>query len=143
MANLLDRFRKQVIGSDTSLHDYLPKITSSGEFKRVKDIDVIITSWNNILLTPRGSYIFDPEYGSDLYLMIFEPADDSTVDRIKTEIRQRIAYYDDRASITDITVTLNSNGKGFTVDLLVDYAGEESSLTVKFDETTIDQNITG
>jgi phage baseplate assembly protein W len=137
MANLLDRFKKQVIGSDGSIYDYLAKITASGEFKRVRDIDVIVTSWNNILLTPRRTYLHDPEYGSDLHLMIFEPVDDSTIERIKQEIEQRIGYYDDRATITDITVALMPNGKGFSVDIFAEYDGDEATLSVKFDDSTV------
>jgi len=137
MANLLDRFRKQVIGSEGSIFDYLPKITASGEFKRLKDIDVIINSWNNILLTPRRTYLNDPEYGSDLYLMVFDPVDDTTVERIKDEIQERLTYYDDRAIITDITVSLMPNGKGFSVNILAEYEGEESSLSIKFDDSTL------
>lgn len=137
MANLLDRFSKQVVGSDGNIYDYLPKITASGDFKRVKDIDVIVSSWNNILLTPRRTYLHDPEYGSDLYLMVFDPVDDSTVERIKEEIQERLSYYDDRAIITDITVSLMSNGKGFSVNILAEYEGEEASLSVKFDDSTL------
>jgi phage baseplate assembly protein W len=137
MANLLNRFKKQVIGSDANIYDFLPKITASGEFKRIRGIDVIITSWNNILLTPRRTYLNDPEYGSELHLMVFEPADESTVERIKEEIEKSIGYYDDRAIITDITVTLLSNGKGFSVDIFAEYDGDEGTLSVKFDDSTI------
>lgn len=137
MANLLSRFKKQVIGSDASIYDYLPKITANGEFKRVRDIDVIVTSWNNILLTAKRTYLYDPEYGSNLHLMIFEPVNDNTVERIKEEIESSIGYYDDRAVITDITVTLMSNGKGFAVDIFAEYEGDEATLSVKFDDTTL------
>lgn len=137
MANLLSRFNKEVIGSDDKLYDYLSKITSKGDFKRVKDIDVIITSWNNILMTPRRTYIFDPEYGSDLHEIIFEPVDDSTVERIKTEVETRIRTYDDRATIEEIEVLLNANGKGFTVNVFIEYEGETSTLSVKFDDSTV------
>lgn len=137
MANLLSRFNKEVIGSDDKLYDYLPKIDAKGDFKRVRDIDVIITSWNNILMTPRRTYIFDPDYGSDLHEIIFDPVDDTTVERIKTEVETRIRTYDDRATIDDIEVLLNANGKGFTVNLFIEYEGETGSLSVKFDDSTI------
>lgn len=136
MSNLLKRFSKEAVGSSEKLYDYLPKIMSTGDFKRVKDIDVIISSWNVILNTPRRTYLFDPNFGSDLYKMIFEPADDQTVERIKTEVETRIRTYDNRASIEDIQVLLNRNGKGFTVNVLVEYEGETSSLSVKIDDTT-------
>ena len=65
MANLLDRFKTQVRGSDDRIYDYLPKVSSSGSWTRINDINVIINSWNNILMTPRKTFINDPEYGSD------------------------------------------------------------------------------
>lgn len=137
MANLLKRFRKEAVGSDAIIYDYLPKITASGEFKRVKDIDVIITSWNNILLTPKRTYLYDPEYGSNLHLLLFEPVDNTTVERIKDEIERSIGYYDDRALITDITVTLMPSGKGFSVTIEAEYEGDTGSLSVKFDDSTL------
>jgi len=137
MPNILSRFNKQVIGSDVSIYDYVPKIVASGDFKRVRDIDVIITSWNNILVTQRRTYLFDPNYGSDLYKILFDPVDDTTVERIKTEVVTRIRNYDNRASIENIEVFLNSNGKGYTVNVYVQYEGESKVLTVKFDDTTV------
>ena len=137
MANLLSRFNKEVIGSDNKIYDYLPKITAAGDFQRVSDIDVIITSWNNILVTPRRTYLFDPEYGSDLYKILFEPVDDTTVERIKTEVVSRIRMYDNRASIEEIDIVLNSNKKGYTVNLFVEYEGETSTLSVTFNEMTM------
>ncbi len=70
MANLLDRFNQTVAGSDSKLADYVSKIGPSGDFNRIADIEVLINSWNNILITPRRSYQFDPEYGSILYKMV-------------------------------------------------------------------------
>ena len=137
MANLLSRFNRQVIGSDTKIYDYLPKITPAGDFQRVEDIDVIITSWNNILVTPRRTYLFDPEYGSDLYKILFEPIDDTTVERIKTEVVSRIRLYDSRATIEEIDIILNSNEKGYTVNLFVEYEGQTSTLSVTFNEMTM------
>ena len=136
MANLLDRFRTQVIGSENSLRDYLSVIASIGDFKRIDDINVIINSWNNILLTPRGSYLHDPEFGSDLYKYVFEPSDDSTVEGIKREVIDRISLYDDRASIEDVNVNISNNGKRISLSILINYQGEKGTLDVKFDDTT-------
>ena len=137
MANLLRRFNHEVIGSDDKIYDYLPKITAVGDFKRVDDLNAILASWNNILMTPRRTYLMDPEYGSDLHKMLFEPVDDTTVGRIKTEVETRLRLYDDRAGIEDVEVILNSNRKGFTVNVFVDYKGEVGTLTVKFDDSTV------
>lgn len=136
MANLLDRFRKEVSGSDNRLQDFLPKITSAGDFQKIYDLNVIIASWNNILITPRRTHLHDPDYGSDLHKMIFEPADDETIDAIKREVEERIEKYDDRAQIDNIQVRLIAGGKGFEVDVYINYAGDTGTLSLRFDDST-------
>lgn len=137
MPNLLSRFNKNVIGSDDRIYDYLSRIDSIGDFKRVRNIDVIISSWNNILLTPKRSYLHDPNYGSNLLKLIFDPVDDTTVDRIKNEVLESITIYDNRAIIKDIEVLLKSTRKGFQVNILVEYQGETKELSVSFDDTLL------
>jgi len=136
MANLLDRFKTEVIGSADIIYDYLSYIAPSGDFKRIDKLNVILNSWNNILLTPRGTYLHDPEFGSDLYKYVFEPSDDISIDGIKNEVANRIAMYDDRAIIEDIEVNVQSNGKRINVILYVNYKGEKGILDVKFDDVT-------
>jgi phage baseplate assembly protein W len=136
MANLLDRFFDQVIGSATKLRDYIAIISSRGDFKRIEDINVILTSWNNILLTPRRTYILDPEFGSDLYKYVFEPVDEDTIEGIRNEVVERLTFYDNRARIVSVDVQILSNGKGYNIDIVAEYNGERGSLTVSFDDTT-------
>jgi len=136
MANLLDRFKHEVIGSADSLKDYLSVIAPIGDFKRISDLNVILNSWNNILLTPRGTYMHDPEFGSDLYKYVFEPSDQISVEGIKTEVVNRITAYDNRARIDDIEVHVQNDGKRFDVIVYVDYKGEKGTLDVKFDDVT-------
>ena len=51
-----------MIGSSEKIRDYIALISSRGDFQRIEDLNVILTSWNNILLTPRRTYILDPEF---------------------------------------------------------------------------------
>ena len=136
MANLLDRFKTQVVGSETLLRDYLSVIASTGDFKRIDGLNVILNSWNNILLTPRGTYLHDPEFGSDLYKYVFEPSDGESVEGIKREVIDRITLYDDRAVIDDVEVTISVDGKRVNIAIYVDFDGERGTLNVKFDDTT-------
>ena len=136
MANLLDRFKSQVAGSEKRIFDYLPKIVGKGEFKRITDLNVIINSWTNILMTPRRTYINDPEYGSDLHLQVFEPADSISVERIETEILDRLRIYDDRASIVNLEVSTFKNQKGFNVNMTVNFEGLKEDISISFDDTS-------
>jgi phage baseplate assembly protein W len=137
MANILERFIKSARGTDVQPHDFIPYISSIGDFKRIRNIDVILNSWNNILLTPLGSYIADPNFGSNLYTLIFEPADSGTVQAIKTEVQTRILNYDARGEILGITVILLPNKKGFNVNVECGFNGERGEISVKFDDTTV------
>lgn len=134
MANLLDRFNKTVAGSESKLADYKSKISSIGDFQRIKNIEVILNSWNNILLTPRRTYMFDPEYGSNLYKLVFEPADDKTREQIIQEVVETLEKYDDRATIEDVRVLFTSNQKGFSIAIDVNYDGTRGQLEVAVDE---------
>jgi len=136
MANLLDRFNEAVAGSNSKLADYTSTIAPSGDFKRITDIEVIISSWNNILITPKRTYMFDPDYGSNLYKMVFEPADQVTVNKVVDELKNSLSTYDDRASIEDVDVTFFKNLKGFSVAIDVNFKGDTSQLQVVIDEAT-------
>ena len=137
MANLLDKFNKDIVGSRVIDSDYNALISPSGDFTRTKGIKTILQSWNNILLTPVGSYDHDPEYGSLLYTYIFEPADAQTQESIKDEIKNSIFRFDDRATILNIDVKFLPRNKGFNVVVEVSYEGEKADLSLTIIETNI------
>lgn len=136
MPNLLNRFFDQVIGSETKVRDYIAEISSRGDFKRIQDLSVILTSWNNILLTPRRTYLQDPEYGSDLYKYVFDPVDDNTIEAIRNEVIETLTFYDNRATIEEVQVRIMADGKGYVLDIVANYNDERAILTVSFDDMT-------
>lgn len=134
MANILKRFNQSAKGSGEQDIDYIAKITSKGDFERITDINTILNSWNNILLTPKGTYPYDPQYGSDLYKMVFEPLDEATSNRIQQETIVVLQEYDNRAEIESVNVTFFRNQKGFNLDLVVRYEGNIENLSVTLTE---------
>ena len=134
MANLLDRFNRTVVGSNEKDADYQSKIVTSGDFKRIQNLEVILSSWSNILITPKRTYQYDPEYGSDLYKLVFEPADQGTEEEIKEEVIESLRTYDPRALIQSVSVTFFQGRKAFNVAIEVLYEGEEAELEVVIDE---------
>jgi phage baseplate assembly protein W len=136
MADFLKRFNQTVAGTRNQVSDYVSVIAPVGDFRRINDIEVILNSWNNILITPKRSYIFDPEYGSNLYKIVFEPVDQITQEKIRQEVIETIQKYDDRASIRNVSINFLPNYKGFQVNIDVSYKGDSSQLQV-----VIDQNV--
>lgn len=134
--NLIDKFNQQILGSKSKIFDINAKISPSGDFTKIKDLDVILSSWNNILLTPTETYPFDKEFGSGLINFIFEPADMATVNNIKNEISSKLTRYDDRGEILSIKIKYLNDRKGFNVDIEVSFGGLKGNITA-----TIDENI--
>lgn len=135
MANIFDKFKDSVVGSSGRILDFNPKISPTGDFVKTYDINTVIQSWNNILITQRGTKDHDPEFGSNLYNYIFEPADNKTKESIKKEIIYVLGRYDNRANIKEVVVSFLKNKKGFNVIVTADYFGSQRNLSVTIDET--------
>lgn len=143
MSTLMEKFQKSVVGSGGKIADYTAKIAPYGDFYRVENLQTILTSWNNILLTPTRTYTYDPEFGSDLYRYVFEPQDEDTRQDIRDEILYKLRRYDDRAEIVSLDIEYLAAGqKGFTVSIVVDYEGERGGVSFEVDESLY-FNITG
>lgn len=136
MPSYIGKFKKFVIGSEGRISDYIPKIVAKGDFKRIDDLQVILNSWNNMLMTPKGSYLLDPDYGSDIYKYVFEPADSNTVEGIQRETVGVISLYDNRARIVDVSVARLKDRKGYAINITAEYKGVVGATTVAFDDTT-------
>ncbi len=135
MSTLMEMFQGNVTGSDGSISDYNSHVSSKGDFTRIKNIRVILNSWNNILLTPLRSYDHDPDFGSEIYKYVFEPATQNTVEKIKHELQYRLMLFDNRAQIKNITVKFFKNQKAFVLDIDVYYEGEEATLSTTVNES--------
>lgn len=136
MTSILSKFRKNVVGSNEKISDYISKISPSGDYIRNNNLSTILNSWNNILLTPTRTNTFDPEYGCEIYKYVFEPLDDDSIDGIKNEILYRLMLYDDRAEIVDIEITPTTNKKGININIVVEYEGEQGEVSAVIDEQT-------
>lgn len=143
MGNLLDRFKQNVQGSNLKDFDYLPKITAAGDMKRTSGINTVINSWHTLLQIPIGSYDHDPLLGTNVPLYVFEPADEITKQKIKSEIEYRLPKYDDRASIENVNVSFLQSKKGFNVIIELTYQGEKANLETTITESNVSKFLGG
>lgn len=127
--NSLEKFRETSVGSKGRIIEYIAKINPTGDLQKVMDLQAVLTSWNNILTTPLRSYTFDPDFGSELYRYVFDPADLSTLQKIDDEVRYRLNLFDDRATITDVKTEFLPNKKGFNVTVFVKYERQYGQIT--------------
>lgn len=132
----LESFFKNVPGKRSEIFDVDSYIAASGDLKRLEGVNVIIKGIGNLLLTPRGTYIADPEYGCDLYKYVFEPTDDITKQDIYMELERSIKRYINEGNIS-YNVIFYRNKKGFVVNLFISYEGEKKEITVSIDESLL------
>ena len=63
----------------------------------------------NLLLTMRGERVSQPEFGSDLYNVLFENNDNETVGKLRDAIRRDVAQWLPYIVIKNIGVDFNNN----------------------------------
>lgn len=141
MASKLKKFQELVSGKTDIAIDFLPKISPSGDFKKVEGLNAILTNWNNILLIPLGSYTDDPENGSELYKMIFNPASEENISLIQDEIYDRLRSVDDRAEIINVEAQFNQSQKFLDVYITVLYEGQEAELQLTIEQDSFIQQV--
>lgn len=127
-------FLNSADGAGGTLVDFTAKISPSGDFLKAIGFNVIINSIRNLLLTPLGSYPFDPAYGSLLFQKVFMPADNKTEEEIRFEVVNRTVQFDDRIAVTDVSTSFFNNKRGFRINVTLRRYGDEKSITVDFPE---------
>jgi len=81
------------------------------------DEDVIRQSIYMILTTPVGTRLFRPDYGSQLFNLLYEPRDDISEVEVEILLTQSIEKWEPRVIIDpEKTKVININN-GFSIDL--------------------------
>ena len=119
-----------------SFRDFTQSICSSGDFSKNKNLNTILNSWRNILLTPRGSYDHDPTYGSDIHKLIMEPVDENTENRLQQEITNSLGHYDNRVMIKSMQIFKLKDMHGFAVKISAEYDGQSDEVTIALTSPT-------
>lgn len=86
--------------------------------------DKVSSQIAHILLTPKGSRIRMPEFGTDLIKSIFSPNDELSWDDVKEEIIKSVKMYLPEVLITDINIIKDENNDNMI------YIGVNYSVTI-------------
>lgn len=92
-------------------------------------------SIRNLILTNRGERLYQPELGSDIRQMLFEPMISTTSDLIRKFVQNTITNYEPRVKVLNIEVTAyeNQNAYVITITYLIINRQDPVQLTVTLD----------
>jgi phage baseplate assembly protein W len=84
-----------------------------------KNYDAIKRAVMNLVLTQPGERFFNPNIGSKIRNILFEPLDYITASLISSEIEYTIKAFEKRVKLTEVDVEIDDNNNGF--DVIIDY----------------------
>ncbi len=76
----------------------------TGDVATVGDINSVKRGISNVLLTENRERLFNPELGSGVKNLLFEPMTDLTIERLENEITAAITAWEDRAQLLEIGI---------------------------------------
>ena len=85
--------------------------------KKLND-NAIAGSIRNLLLTSHYERLFNPELGSNLKKMLFEPIDNITTSIIQGMILQTIQNYETRVTIQDVIATPDYDNDRYNIKIV-------------------------
>lgn len=70
----------------------------------LKNIAAIKESIRNIMLTPKGTDLMKPDFGSQVYSYLFEPLDNISIFTLKEIVKQDIKNFEPRVTILEVII---------------------------------------
>ncbi len=109
-------FKKKEYYSDFLINFDMNPVT--GTLARVINEDSIKQSLKNLILTNRTERPYNPNVGSRINALLFDPLDNFTAENIKNEIKETIEAFEPRAIINEIFVIPDDERNGFTINII-------------------------
>ena len=118
---------------DQVYSDFLTDLNShpvSKDVLRFVNENAVTRSIKNLLLTDRGERLYQPNVGSNIRKMLFEPMMESTAEIISQYIQETIELYEPRAKVLDTSVVADYNNNLYTVTLVYMIINKEDPVTL-------------
>jgi phage baseplate assembly protein W len=96
------------------------------------DEQAVIHSVRNLLVTNHYERPFQPDLGSNIRRLLFEPLDNITASNLDREIRQTIKNFEPRVKVLQLDITRNEEQNAFGVYLQFDIINRTEPITIRF-----------
>lgn len=105
-----------------------------GYFQTSGSRDLIRSSIYSILTTRKGERVFVPDFGSDLWRLVFEPMDSVTKKLIQRAVTEDITKWERRVQVTSVKVVSDDNVVSLSVEYRISPSTTVEELTVQFSQ---------
>jgi phage baseplate assembly protein W len=92
----------------------------------------VINSVKNLVQTKHYEIPFQPDVGSNLQRLLFEPLDSVTAALVEREITEVVNNYEPRAAIRSVRITPDYDNNGFRAEMTFQIVNVTDPVTIKF-----------
>lgn len=107
-------------------------LTNLGGFKRLVSNYKFNDNLKVLLETKKGTLIGDPEYGSNLYQLLFEPANEATASAIRQEVATVVETWYSNVIISAVDVTFKSKSVQLSIHYKITNSNIEDTAMLEF-----------
>lgn len=109
---------------------------------KINDFDLIKQDLFNHFHIRKGEKLMNPDFGTIIWDMLYEPYTDTLRDAIEDDIK-KIVSYDPRIAVEKITVTEFTDGLFIELDLRYVLTNQLTRMTMQFDRNAQSLNTGG
>jgi len=89
----------------------------TGNLAKVTNEEAVKQAIKNLVLTNQGERIYNQTMGSKIRASLFDPADASTAEVIRTTIEQTIRYHEPRANLLGVEIFDDFDNNAYKVNI--------------------------
>ena len=102
------------------------------DVSQVSNDNAIKQSLKNLVMTQPGEKLFQPQIGSGVRQLLFEPMDGFTADAIRDDILNTVGQHEPRITINNLAVVEQYDANQFNVTIDYNIVGQPLVETVSF-----------
>lgn len=121
-----------------ALYNGFSTLESNKRF-RLTDFELVKRDLQNHFNIRKGEKLMNPEFGTIIWDMLFEPLNEETKTTIIQDIK-RIVANDPRIAAQNVVVTQYDRGLQIELDLIYIQTNQTAKLAVQFDQQMIQNN---
>jgi phage baseplate assembly protein W len=92
----------------------------------------VVNSVKNLVSTKHYEVPFQPDVGSNLHKLLFEPLDSVTATLLERELTEVINNFEPRASVQTVNINLDYDNSRYNVEMVFKIINSTNPVTIKF-----------